>query len=210
MIKYKQFYEDKEGGIVTTTIMGVNEDDAAASLLRFRTKNKIEGANLEACKEDIKNGSSKFRLKKTGEKMDHQPKMSLTKLIQGALATFSVIKGDIASQEEINRRSEICFDCKKIAVSTGCSTCSSSKNKAADFSRMLAIKYGKSFTTPTGTAYNMNGAVASGPISKFFCGFCGCSCLVLVLSKSRHFLKRENTDRPDHCWAKKGGKNWRD
>jgi hypothetical protein len=206
---YTQFYTSN-GKPVYVTKYADTEQQLIDKLLAFRLEKKIKPDSYEEVSLEVK---SKIKSSGSAIKIDKQVKPKTNKLtlqqaVLGAKALVEIIKGDIVDDAELNRRASICAHCELINdTAGGCTSCA--RKGLVKLARNLAINYGRNFTVPKITAYKLR-PVKSASLSEFYCGHCGCSCLNLALSKSKNFVSKENNEtRPDHCWAKVNGKNWK-
>lgn len=202
MIAYKQKFININGDAATTIVTGIDGRACAKSLLNFRTKRNLGRATEKECNFDVARDGYKYTLKQQDKAPARKEnKLSIAKVINGSKALFDIIKGDVASDQEIKARAAICAQCPLISeTSDRCAGCSS--NKIFKYARDLAVRYGRNFFIPTIIAEHTRPRKTA-PISQFYCGHCGCSCLNLVLSKSKHFLAKEKEPRPENCWVNK-------
>jgi hypothetical protein len=202
MIAYKETYINSNGDQLSTVIVGANGEKCANRLSKFRISRNISRADLQSCKNDVALHGYPHTVKQKNEPIIRKEnKLSVAKVLSGSVALFDIVKGDIVDDSTIVERSKICANCPLISeTSDRCVGCTS--NKLFKYARNLAIKYGRNYYQPTITAKHLT-PPKTAKISEFYCGHCGCSCLNLVLSKSKHFLTKENSERPANCWVHK-------
>lgn len=200
MIAYDQKLINSNGQPSTSRIVGRDSKSCAIRLSKFRFSRNLERSELSHCFLDVAKNGYHYTVKQQEKSIARKEnKLSLSKVISGSLALFDIIKGDIASDQEIKARAAICANCPLISdTSDKCTGCSS--NKLFSYAKSLAVKYGRNYYQPTITAQHLT-PKKTAQISEFYCGHCGCSCLNLVLSKSKHFLEKENQERPANCWV---------
>lgn len=200
MIIYKQDY-NRDGKIVTRSVIGRTTEGCAEALAAFRLRHHITRSSYNEALADVKNGGKPHSIARdhSAARTPKKKKLTLSEMLNGAIALVDIIKGDIATDREIQRRAAICAECPMISdTSDSCTGCK--QNKMSKFARDLAVKYGRNFIQPMIIAQHTT-PKRTGRISEFYCGFCGCSCLNLILSHSKHFLKKENSARPANCWV---------
>lgn len=180
----------------TKTVTGANARACANSLFSLKSKLNIP-TTLQQCLDEVaKHGSKHVVSVGKAINVPAKKKLGLSEIISGGLALVDIIKGDVASDTEIEQRSLVCADCHLASkTSTNCKGCAG--KALTRFSRHLAVSYGRNFIEPT-IRHQKEGV---GKVSEFYCGFCGCNCLNLILSRSKHFLKKENSTRPKNCWV---------
>lgn len=206
---YTQFYTSN-GRPVYVTKYADSELQLIDKLVAFRLEKKIKPDGYEdvarEVKAKLKTSSSTIRVEK--EVKPRTNKLTLHQAILGAKALVEIIKGDIVDDAELQRRATICAHCEIISdTSGGCTSCA--RKGLVKLARNLALNYGRNFAVPRITAYKLK-PIKSASLSEFYCGHCSCSCLNLALSKSKNFVSKENNEtRPDNCWAKVNGKNWK-
>lgn len=200
MIAYDQKYTDSKGNIISTRIVGPDGTGCAFRLSKFRASRGIPNADPVSCRSDVGKDGYKYTIKQKEKAIVRKSdKLSVAKVLRGSLALFDIVKGDIVDDRTIKARSAVCAECPLLSdTSDKCSGCVS--NKLLSYARNIAVKYGRNFFQPTITAKHTT-PKKTGPISNFYCSHCGCSALNLVLSKSKHFLDKENEARPDNCWV---------
>lgn len=204
MLTYSQSYVADSGEPLTAKIHGNTPVDLERNLLKFRIRMGVHRATPEEVAEDVAAYAGEYRnpkaLKAKASNTGKIGRLSFSDVLRGTRALMDIVKGDIATQQEIERRAKICEDCPKLAATSDCKTCGGGR-KFSRYANTLALAYGKGFVQPK---------IKSGKASEFYCGECGCSILNLILSKSKHFLSKETKERPKNCWASKSSPNWRD
>jgi hypothetical protein len=208
---YKQLYISGLGKPVTITMSSNSLDGLISKVFEFRQRKNLAPKDLPSVRREVtaKHKTKNQLINKSTAVKPRANKLTLQQAMLGAKALVKVIQGDVVSDAELQRRAEVCARCPKISdTSTTCST-SCAKRGLARFARNLAIRYGRNFTVPKIMAIHTR-PVKTASLSEFYCGVCSCSCLNLCLSKSKNFLAKEDADlRPDHCWAKPNGINWK-
>lgn len=190
----KAYKEGKE------TLIGEDEAALTKCLVAHRIRRHLPRATAEEAEADVQAKAFDFN-----PRSPSKPKlfarmaknaMTLRKLWSGSRAYFDILKGDVAPDALIVERANICAKCPHImATETNCTTCA--KNNIIKLAHSLAVKIGRNFINPRITTHYKK----TDRLSNFYCEHCGCSCLALCLSKSKHFLKLEDKERPANCWA---------
>lgn len=193
-------YFDFKHGNTKKTLMGNTANECAMNLFRAKQRLNIKSTEQECIQEVALNGYSKaVRKSKTRASLPGRKKLSMTDMINGGLALVDILRGDLADDDTIVARSKVCEQCPIISeTADGCVGCAG--KKVIRFARNLAVKYGRNFYTPKITPTHIKPPIQK-PIHNFYCGFCGCNCLNLVLSKDKHFVNKEKQDRPANCWV---------
>jgi len=193
-------YYDFTHGNIKKTLMGYNANDCAASLLKAHKAAGLETTQQECLQlVALKGYNKRITQAKKPAVVQSKKKMSMVDVINGGLALVDILKGDLADDETIIARSKICEQCPVISdTADSCVGCAG--KKLVTLARNLAVKYGRNFYNPKITPVNIKPPMQK-PISNFYCGFCGCNCLNLVLSKDKHFVNKEKEDRPANCWV---------
>ena len=192
MIAYDETYNGK-----TARLVGKNGDGCASSLYNFRRRKNLPGATVAQCKLDVANRGYKHNIIQNNVNKPSPKKLSMGEVLHGSVALFDIIQGDVVDDITLRKRAAICAECPLISnTSDNCQGCKA--NKLAKYARNLAVKFGRNFIEPTITVNHLR-PVKTAKIKEFYCGHCGCSVLNLCLSKSKHFLNKENESRPSNC-----------
>ena len=120
-----------------------------------------------------------------------KPSLTIADIRAGATSAMRQIGGDNVSQEEINRRSNICAGCKAFSDATICIPCGG-LGKLRSFANNI-----KNFFT--GKGYHIPKDVERGA-----CAVCRCSLAMMIPAPLEHFLESTKSDpaRPSYCWLK--------
>lgn len=196
------YYNYKHSG-KTKVLMGNSVKDCAATLYRVKTKDGWSGTEKECLTEVALHGYEKTvqqdKPLRTAPSLTQRAKLSMVEVINGGLALVDIFKGDLASDDTIIKRAEICAACPLVSeTSDGCVSCAN--KRLGNIAGRLAVSYGRNFINPMISPVHIKPPLRK-PISNFYCGFCGCSCLNLVLSKDKHFVNKERSERPANCWV---------
>ena len=135
-------------------------------------------------------------------------KLSLGDIFHGAKAYVDLGRGKTVSQQELNRRADICFNCPLISETTDCFGCGAGARLARKVAS-LKNEVGHTFNIPSGSTQTKSNI----ELSKLYCGVCGCSALALSLSKMKHIRTESNElneQRPDNCWIKRSSINYKE
>lgn len=127
----------------------------------------------------------------------HRKKPSLAETIHGAKALLRYMGGSSVSSQELERRSAICNNCPLRDSVSDCMSCGGSGKVALFINQLRRSK-------------KFEGSIPES-LRKKFCGFCGCSLPLLLVSKFKDFeveSPQKNAARPDHCWLKKTSPNF--
>jgi hypothetical protein len=123
--------------------------------------------------------------------------LTLGEVIKGGIAMLKFIKGDHASNREIQRRSKICQGCEDKSMVSDCMSCGGSRRVATAVNAEKA-KHGNQIDIPA-------------EIQKMYCKHCKCSLIVMIATKYKE-LKPESSSviesRPNHCWLKPSSPNF--
>lgn len=123
--------------------------------------------------------------------------VSINDASRAARALMKIIPGEYASEDEYKRRLAICATCPLRQRNSDCMGCGGSGRAA----RTLM-----SFRAKLGLGYQLDNKVGAE-----FCGFCGCSLSLLLVTKVENYkLESEetNSERPYHCWLRRDSKNY--
>lgn len=217
-LTYKQLNNGK-----VVTIIGSDLKTLVDNVLVYRRNNNIKPDEYNITFNEVKRQSGRnsallFRSKSRPIGIIHEElkkaqsgrkSLSLSQVFHGAKAYISISKGDIVRQPEIDRRASICSGCIEISKTSDCYGCGAGKQLAINLSK-LKQDTDSAFTVPS--VVSPSGRTVDS-ISKFFCQICGCSLIALIISKMKHIRSEDdqtNSQRPDYCWMKKGGKNFVD
>lgn len=129
--------------------------------------------------------------------------LKMSEAVSGAAALLRVIKGDVESQGEINRRSGICSfgyrgkKCPKLTSVSNCRACGFGA-KLVEWKSTLKKVFGiKDLEIPNGHADK-------------YCQVCECSLTMMLPSKTQafDFNSDRQKERPAFCWIKKSSENF--
>lgn len=126
--------------------------------------------------------------------------------VSGANALLNVVAGNTVSQEEINRRAIICYNCKRKNEPTKSGLLESSNCRACGFSKRL-----NNYITKLKSAFGAGFDIPNN-LSDKHCYVCECALSVMLPSKLNAFKHDKDKQhlRPDNCWLKKGSPNYED
>jgi hypothetical protein len=113
-------------------------------------------------------------------------------ILNGAKAMLKVMSGEIVSQEEILRRSEICKKCPKLEYMKGCMSCGAGKVVSALYEKSRAFFKGKRYEIPV-------------ELKKANCGVCKCYLSNMLPARLEDFhadTAQRAEIRPNACWLK--------
>lgn len=192
------------------TFYGNSPEELASQVLRIRKKNGVD-SDFNSVYQMIKKSTgdveqvdgvdSKIFKKRVNGQSRNQPTRSRSVSIQdaakAATALIKIIPGDYVSQEEYQRRAKICATCPLRQRNSDCMGCGGSGRAA----RMLM-----SFRSKLGLGYKVDEKIA-----RQFCGFCGCSLSLLMLTKIKNYKTEDeetNSSRPSHCWLRRNSQNY--
>lgn len=106
-------------------------------------------------------------------------------------ASTKIVKGEVASQKEIDRRSEICLKCPMAVETSDCRSCSGTwSTTLAQLTDEVRNKTGVNFRI-------------SDTLKAKFCGVCGCTLMMLIASLKKNLHKddeKQKSLRPEECW----------
>lgn len=142
----------------------------------------------------------KEAIDRQSKKVQPRPKLkrkTLSEMVTGAKAVVRYTIGNAASPAEVNRRAKICDQCPLKDSISDCMSCGGA-GKVANFINKLR-RYKKS-----------EGSIPD-HLRKKFCGMCGCSIAMLIVTKYEDFYQEDaqkNASRPDYCWLKKSSINF--
>lgn len=123
-----------------------------------------------------------------GQKSVHE--MRAEDIANGIRAIFkTTILGEIVSQEEILRRSEICKKCPKLEYMKGCMTCGAGKVVAALWEKSRSFFKGQRYEIPV-------------DLKKANCGVCKCYISNMLPARKEVFKEGTHASAPDNCWVK--------
>lgn len=207
---YKQLYVRNDGKPVTITMSSASLKGLIDKVFEFRKRKQLNPRDYISVNAEV-TAKHKTRNQLINKSIISKPKikkLTLQQAMLGAKALVQVIKGDVVDDFELRRRANICATCTIISdTDNKCTSCA--KRGLSKVARDLAIRYGRNFTVPKIMAIHTK-PVRTASLSEFYCGACGCSCLNLCLSRSKIFLAKEDANlRPDHCWAKPNGPNFK-
>lgn len=175
-------------------------DSLIRAVQRFRNNNgvritdedtakEISAKNGYVLKEGIYSNSLQISFKK--------PSLNLASVKSACSAMLESIKGNIVSDEEINRRWSICKNCPASTTVSDCMSCGGA-GRAADWVNKVKGAAGKRFRLEQESG-------------KTFCGLCGCSHALMIPTKMK-FQKQEtekqNQLRPSQCWLRWDSQNY--
>lgn len=167
-----------------------NDDLDALIIIVMDSFNKL---NIKYDRDDLIG-----QIKRQQQKKDVVKKSpSIKEAFQGAKAILRFVSGNSASQEEIQRRSDICMGCPLMKRTSGCATCGAAKNVT-----LIAEFIQKTKKTPIQIPSS---------IKPEFCDVCGCSLATMVVTKYEDFYtepQEKNSKRPDFCWLKTTSPNF--
>lgn len=208
--KSLQYSEKIKGKRVT--FYGNSIDEIVSDVIRIRNRNSVSAPNFNTLYNIIKpkvSGSSQVdgsqspvfkkrvlnRNKSNNTK--HSRSVTIADASRAANALMKIIPGDYVDQDEYLRRLSVCKTCEIRQKNSDCMSCGGS-GKAAR--ALLAVR------AKLGLSYNMNKEEGS-----HFCGFCGCSLSLLLVTKTRNYRKENdetNAQRPSYCWLNRNSKNY--
>jgi len=159
---------------------------------------------INKASEVLRKHNIKFEAKELVAQIDRQskygqqekPVIDLQGAYRGALAILNYTAGNAVSEKESLRRAEICAACPLSSNVQGCSACGLA-GKITKFVNGIKKMTGN-FAIPN---YSSNK----------FCGFCGCSIPLMIVTKLSNFKNEPNSQnihRPDMCWLKKTSINF--
>lgn len=159
---------------------------------------------ISKASEILRKNNIKFDREKLVAQIDRQskagaqekPYIDLQGAYRGALAILNYTAGNAVSEAESLRRASICASCPLSSNIQGCSACGLA-GKITKFVNGIKKMTGN-FAIPN---YSSNK----------FCGFCGCSIPLMIVTKLSNFKQEPNSQnihRPDVCWLKKTSINF--
>lgn len=116
---------------------------------------------------------------------------------KAAMALIKMSKGDHVSKEEYIRRVNICNICPMKTAHSECWGCGGS-GRAAKAVQAMRAKLGLGFPVDERIARN-------------YCGFCGCSLPLLLVTKVENYkveTSKDNKSRPITCWLRRDSFNF--
>jgi len=135
------------------------------------------------------------------QKEQKQPKVYAKPRLRGAFeaakALVNLSVGNAVDQPEAQRRADICIKCPMKSATSDCMACGGAgvvARQVGDIHRMMKGK-----------------TVVPKSVKTLYCGICNCSLSLLVVTKiSGLSSKLDNPGRPDECWMKRNGVNFKD
>jgi hypothetical protein len=118
-----------------------------------------------------------------------QRKIPFRDAMAAGKAALKIIKGDVVSKQEMDRRWAICKGCPAITETKECFSCNRAKF-LADITNTTKSIFGSDIKYP-------------GESKKLSCGVCGCMLAMLLPTKSDDLHKDtplQKEIRPDFCW----------
>lgn len=207
--KYQYSEVIKKGKI---TFYGNSIDEITSDVIRIRKKNgistgdynllynlikkkisqtqQVDGVDSEYFDETVRQNSKRNNTK-------YSRSVSIRDAASAAKALMKIIHGEYVNEEEYKRRLSICSSCPLRQKNSDCMGCGGSGKAARNILE---------FRAKLGLSYNIDSNTGS-----HFCGFCGCSLSLLLVTKVENYKKEEeeiNNQRPGHCWLRKTSINY--
>jgi hypothetical protein len=193
------------------TFHGGSIDEIVSDVMRIRIRNGKEVPDFNVLYNIISSKVSKteqidgpesklFRNRTQGRNSHNAIKsrsVSISDASRAAKALMKIIPGDYVEESEYKRRLKICATCPLKQANSDCMGCGGSGKAARALLNVRA---------KLGLGYKMDGIVG-----RQFCGFCGCSLSLLLVTKVANYKiedKNLNTQRPGHCWLRKDSINY--
>jgi hypothetical protein len=194
------------------TFYGNSVDEIVSDVTRIRQRNGVKSPSFGVLYNSIKskisetkqvNGAdSRAHRRAVGSGLSpHNPvrsrSVSIEDASRAASALIRIIPGDYVNEDEYKRRLSICSGCELRQRNSDCMGCGGSGRAA----RILM-----SFRAKLGLGYRLDKGVGSQ-----FCGFCGCSLSLLLVTKIKNYKKEDlelNPQRPSRCWLRKDSSNY--
>ncbi len=195
MLKYSVIEGGKRMEFISSNI-----EELALRVYKHRSRNS--GYTLDQARADVvhqlkfsgqKDVTPAHLIKPKNEKLavPKRNKISLHDAFKAANAFLKLVKDDIVSQAEIDRRTRICLSCPKLEMASNCMACGGSR---------IATNLLNAAKRALGSDIQFDRAIKTR-----YCGVCGCSLSLLIPTKLQHF-KKDTPDkaasRPNICWAK--------
>lgn len=208
--KSLQYSEKINGNRIT--FYGNSIDEIVSDVMRIRKKNGVSSPEFNRLYNIIKgkisgsiqvDGVDSRVFKKQTLKGSKVSKSSNTRSVsindasRAAKALIKIIPGDYVEKSEYLRRLQICSSCPLRQKNSDCLGCGGSGRAA----RIMM-----SFRSKLGLGYQLDNKVGAQ-----FCGFCGCSLSLLLVTKVQNYKKEsdiENDSRPNHCWLNRNSPNY--
>jgi hypothetical protein len=205
----------------TIEIVGKDMNNLVDNVLLYRRGKSVGSTEYNTVYNDVrrqvqkKDGPQKRTITEIRQDLEalkqrkSKRKIGFRDAYRASKAIVDIARGNIENQEEIQRRSDICFGCPLISDVSDCMACGAGSRITKE---VLSIQKesNTAFQVPVGTR---EGRTGSESLSKMFCGHCGCACLTLCVSKMKHIRTEDpvkNQSRPDKCWMKRNGVNFKD
>jgi hypothetical protein len=127
-----------------------------------------------------------------------KPRLNLAGVKSACGAMLQTLKSNIVGDAEIYRRWQICQNCPVKTSVSDCMSCGGA-GRVADWINKLRGAAGKSFRIEQEAGMT-------------FCGLCGCSHALMIPTKmefQKAESEKQNQLRPDQCWLRVGGINYK-
>lgn len=145
---------------------------------------------LEEAMEEVKKLSKDFvTVKKENFEslVNKKKKPNLSDIVNGALALVNINISNTESQDEINRRAVICYNCPKLSKVTGCKMCGFAQSLTNTVNG-IKKKFNKGFEIPNN-------------LEDKYCGVCECALAVMLPATKEAYKNHNSSDRPKNCWV---------
>lgn len=193
------------------TFYGNSIDEIVEAVIRIRKRNGVKSLEYNSVYNSIKPkisgsvqidgpDSNNYKEKIRGFKKHNSAttrSVSLNDAANAASALMKIVKGEFVPEEEYRRRLLICAECPLRQQNSDCMGCGGS-GRAARISMKFQEKLG-------------HGYKLDKKVGREFCGFCGCSLSLLLVTKTINYKtesKDLNIQRPVPCWLRKDSENY--
>lgn len=175
-------------------------DALIRSVQKFRNYNGVRITDEDTAKEIGEKNGYVFKdgvYSSTLQISFKKPSLTLASVKSACGAMMETIKGNIVSDQEINRRWEICKNCPVSTKVSDCMSCGGA-GRAADWVNKIKNAVGKRFRLEQESG-------------RTFCGLCGCSHALMIPTKmklQKQESEKQNQQRPSQCWLRWDSNNY--
>lgn len=197
--KEKYTTKTPQGAIVTFS--ADTPDALIRSVQKYRRNHGFQISDDETAKEISQENKYEYKdgiYSKTVPISFPKPRLNLAGVKAACGAMIQTLKNNIVSDTEIYRRWEICQNCPVKTTVSDCMSCGGA-GRAADWINKLKGAAGKQFRVEQ-------------EAGRTFCGLCGCSHALMIPTKmeyQKEESEKQNQLRPDQCWLRVGGINYK-